>query len=242
MDAQELEKIAGKGEDSRTQFKADVESPDGLAAEIVSLLNARGGVVYVGIGDDGEVSGLAPRDVRRINQMVSNVASQHVRNPVSVLTENIALRRRPRGGPLHRRHPPGCRERFRPRGCPGPHRGCLAPAARPLPARACRPHGPGPRHGATPCRRPEEGRPPGAPRRHSRPLGSPRRGVTLPADRAWEALGALPMPLRRPPRKQSARGSERKAAFFFCPGGKKEGVKSEKMRRRAFWRAETSDE
>lgn len=91
MDASELKKIAEKGEDSRTQFKADIESPDGLAAEIVSLLNARGGVIYVGIGDGGEVSGLESRDVRRINQMVSNVASQHVRNPVSVLTENIAL-------------------------------------------------------------------------------------------------------------------------------------------------------
>ena len=39
MNARELKKIAAKGEDSRTQFKADIDSPDALAAEIVSFLN-----------------------------------------------------------------------------------------------------------------------------------------------------------------------------------------------------------
>lgn len=91
MNALELLKIAQKGEDSRVQFKVDIDRPDGLAAEIVSFLNARGGVIYVGIGDGGDLVGLGPADVRRINQMVSNVASQHIRNPVSVLTENVVL-------------------------------------------------------------------------------------------------------------------------------------------------------
>lgn len=79
------------GEDSRSQFKADVANPDALAAELVAMLNAEGGTIYIGIGDDGSLKGLGSADVRRINQMISNVAAQHVKNPVSVTTENVVL-------------------------------------------------------------------------------------------------------------------------------------------------------
>ncbi len=95
-----------KGEDSLNQFKIDVNNPDSLAAEIVSFLNARGGTIYIGVSDIGEVKGLSLADVRRINLLISNVASQHIRNPVSVVTENVAL---PDGGVvIVLRIPEGC--------------------------------------------------------------------------------------------------------------------------------------
>ena len=58
MDKAELIEIAKRGEDSRHQFKVDVMNPDSLAAEVVALLNASGGFVFIGIddksdGDDG---------------------------------------------------------------------------------------------------------------------------------------------------------------------------------------------
>ena len=79
------------GEDSRSQFKADVTNPDALAAELVAMLNAEGGTIYIGVDDDGTLNGLSSSDVRRINQMISNVAAQNVKNPVSVTTENVVL-------------------------------------------------------------------------------------------------------------------------------------------------------
>lgn len=91
MDEENLHKIAQKGEDSGTQFKLDVTSPDAMAAEIVSFLNANGGTIYLGVSDSGDIVGLDSESVRRLNQMISNVATQHIRNPVALFTENILL-------------------------------------------------------------------------------------------------------------------------------------------------------
>ena len=41
MTLKELVQNVARGEDSENQFKADVTSPDSLAAEIVSFLNAK---------------------------------------------------------------------------------------------------------------------------------------------------------------------------------------------------------
>ena len=91
MDIEELKLEIAKGEDSGRQFKIDVTNPDSLAAEVVAMLNARGGFVFIGIDDHGGLGGLDADGVRRINQMISNIASQHIKNPVSLTTENIVL-------------------------------------------------------------------------------------------------------------------------------------------------------
>ena len=91
MDIEELKEEIAKGEDSGRQFKAYVTNPDSLAAEVVAMLNARGGLVFIGVDDNGGLDGLDADGVRRINQMISNVASQHIKNPVSLTTENIVL-------------------------------------------------------------------------------------------------------------------------------------------------------
>ena len=75
MNEEDLMKIAKKGEDSHSQFKSDVANPDSLAAEIVSLLNADGGTIYLGISDNGDISGLDGEDVRRLN-LISEKSSR----------------------------------------------------------------------------------------------------------------------------------------------------------------------
>ena len=93
MNLKELRKIAARGEDSHIQFKLDIRSPEGLASEVVAFLNSKGGTIFVGISDSCKIVGLPPEDVRRVNQLVSNVASQSVRDPVSLITENITVGR-----------------------------------------------------------------------------------------------------------------------------------------------------
>ncbi len=90
-DAQALLGRIALGEDSTRQFKADVKNPESLAAEMVAFANADGGRMFIGVADDGSAVGLAAADVRRINQLIGNVASQLVRSPVDVRTENVAL-------------------------------------------------------------------------------------------------------------------------------------------------------
>ncbi len=85
----EFKKQVSLGEDSRRQFKADLHNADSLAAEIAAFANADGGVIYIGVADNGSLPGLSNEDVSRINQLISNTASQHVRSPITVQTENI---------------------------------------------------------------------------------------------------------------------------------------------------------
>jgi ATP-dependent DNA helicase RecG len=79
------------GEDSSRQFKADLRNAESLAAEMVAFSNSSGGTLYIGVADDGTMAGLSAPDVARINQLISNTASQLVRSPITVQTENIAL-------------------------------------------------------------------------------------------------------------------------------------------------------
>ncbi len=91
MDLEELKSIVSKGEDSKHQFKEDIRNVDSLAAEIVAFSNSRGGVLLIGVSNKGVLSGLSSADVDRMNQIISNAANQHVRSPVTVQTENIAI-------------------------------------------------------------------------------------------------------------------------------------------------------
>ncbi len=82
-----LDTIAS-GESSRIQFKADFKNPNQLAAEMVALANSGGGRILVGVNDDGSITGLLAPDIGRLNQLISNVASQLVHPPINPITEN----------------------------------------------------------------------------------------------------------------------------------------------------------
>ena len=80
-----------RGEDSGNQFKADIRNADSLAAEMAAFANSDGGAIYIGVADDGSIPGLNKKDVQRINQLISNAASQHVRSPLTVQTKNMTM-------------------------------------------------------------------------------------------------------------------------------------------------------
>lgn len=91
MTVRALKQAISNGEDSKNQFKSDIRSPEQLAAELVAFSNAEGGTIYVGVKDTGAISALDAPDVRRLNQLISNVASGFVRAPIAVDTENVAV-------------------------------------------------------------------------------------------------------------------------------------------------------
>lgn len=89
METTELIDLLSRGEDSRQQFKTDMNNADALAAEIVAFSNTAGGRIFIGVNDDGSVRGLSGADVARLNMLIANVASQVVRPAVNPLTENV---------------------------------------------------------------------------------------------------------------------------------------------------------
>ncbi len=91
METTELLEAISRGEDSRHQFKRDVTNATSIAAEMAALANSGGGHVFIGVADDGEVFELDTVNVARLNQLVSNAASNLVRPPVNPHTENVAV-------------------------------------------------------------------------------------------------------------------------------------------------------
>lgn len=90
MDVEELQLVLANGEDSKHQFKHEITRIESLAAELAAFANSGGGRVFIGVADDGQISGLKPEQVRQFNQQLSNAASNNVRPPIHPLTENIA--------------------------------------------------------------------------------------------------------------------------------------------------------
>ncbi len=93
MSLKELKAQIALGEDSHRQFKQDITNADSLAAEMVAFANSEGGTIFIGVADDGTLPGLSKADVARLNLLISNAASQNVRSPLTVQTENVAVRK-----------------------------------------------------------------------------------------------------------------------------------------------------
>lgn len=93
MEAIELIELISRGEDSRTQFKQsqDVTNAKSLAGEMVAFANRKGGRILIGVDDAGSVIGLTTSDIRRINQLISNTATNCVRPSINPETENIPV-------------------------------------------------------------------------------------------------------------------------------------------------------
>lgn len=89
MDGTELKTIIARGEDSKHQFKSDVTHADALGAEMAAFANTNGGMILIGVDDNGAITGLSNEAVHRINQLIGNAANQNVSGPVNPLTENI---------------------------------------------------------------------------------------------------------------------------------------------------------
>jgi len=84
-----LDALILTGEDSRHQFKRDIAHVDQIAAELVAFANSAGGQLLIGVADNGHIAGLTPGDISRLNQLLSNAASQHVKPPINPLTTNV---------------------------------------------------------------------------------------------------------------------------------------------------------
>ncbi len=91
MEVTEFLEIISRGEDSKHQFKQDFTNEISLAQEMIAFSNSGGGQIFIGVNDNGDIVGLSQQDINRLNNLISNAASQHVKNPINPHTENISL-------------------------------------------------------------------------------------------------------------------------------------------------------
>jgi len=58
----ELEELIAKGEGDRLDFKKTITHLDKIARTLVSFANTRGGIILVGVMDNGKISGIDPEE------------------------------------------------------------------------------------------------------------------------------------------------------------------------------------
>ena len=91
METSELLEIIARDEDSKHQLKANVTNSTSVAQEMVAFSNTLGGMIIIGVSNDGTISGLTREDMGRLSNLISNAASQHVKPPINPITENFSL-------------------------------------------------------------------------------------------------------------------------------------------------------
>ena len=92
MEASEVLDIIAGGETSKAQFKLNVTNATSIAQEIVAFANTKGGFIIIGVNDKtGAVEGLSFKDIQRINNLLTTAANEHVKSPISIETETVAV-------------------------------------------------------------------------------------------------------------------------------------------------------
>ncbi|HBE04394.1 MAG: hypothetical protein A2096_02220 [Spirochaetes bacterium GWF1_41_5] len=82
MNESEFEILIRGGENTRLQFKKNLTNANALALELIAFSNSLGGQIIIGVDDEGDVIGLSGDDISRINQLLSNAASENYVPPI----------------------------------------------------------------------------------------------------------------------------------------------------------------
>ena len=87
--AEVLELIANQ-ENSRVEFKRDDIHPDQLTKEMSALLNLEGGVILLGVEQDGQISGLTRR-LEVAEEWVMNIARNNLQPPTTPVWTSVVM-------------------------------------------------------------------------------------------------------------------------------------------------------
>ncbi len=92
MEALELLEIISQGETSKVEFKGNIDSPDKLNAEMVAFANSLGGLLIIGVDDNGDVKGLSKDQLKKYQNLAMNLAANNTKPPIgSIWTEVVKI-------------------------------------------------------------------------------------------------------------------------------------------------------
>ena len=91
MNTEDILQDIALGEDSSRQFKVQLNNAQQLAKEMCAMSNSRGGLIYVGVQDDGGISGISAEDLRTYNQWISAAANEMIRPAIYPHTKSFEI-------------------------------------------------------------------------------------------------------------------------------------------------------
>ena len=89
LDAEDVTRLIELGESSKVEFKEDSVHNDRLAMEIAAFANFKGGVILLGVSDDGQINGLTREDNE---ERVMNICSSLVEPRVIPEYEHVFIK------------------------------------------------------------------------------------------------------------------------------------------------------
>ena len=88
MSSDYIEELIRQGENTSIEFKRGDVRTENLAKELIAFSNSSGGVVLLGIEDNGEIQGL--KNPRNYEEWISNLTHNKVIPPINVdYTESV---------------------------------------------------------------------------------------------------------------------------------------------------------
>src|SRR3972149_10653558 len=97
MEPLELSELIQKGESSTVEFKERIvkgKKSDAydIAVEMIAFSNTKGGIIVIGVDNKtGELNGLSFKEIEATNELLSNAASDNVKSPIIIFTEQITV-------------------------------------------------------------------------------------------------------------------------------------------------------
>jgi predicted HTH transcriptional regulator len=82
----ELQRLILQGENDTVDFKQRVTQPEKIARTLVSFANTRGGVILIGVKDNGTISGIDPEEEKHTLQLAADF---YCDPPVKVRYEEV---------------------------------------------------------------------------------------------------------------------------------------------------------
>ena len=93
MSTDEIAQAVQGGETMYAEFKSAAARPESLATAFISFLNTEGGVLWLGIEDDGTVTGVA--DVDGARQRVDQILANNVTPRATAFIEQVEVGGKP---------------------------------------------------------------------------------------------------------------------------------------------------
>ena len=92
LDNDSLRDLIKAGENSRVEFKLDIEHQDSLLQEIVAFANTEGGRIIIGVCDKTfNIIGLTKEGKEHIDTKIANITSDLIRPFLNIITETTII-------------------------------------------------------------------------------------------------------------------------------------------------------
>ena len=85
----EIRAQISQGEDQQHEFKRLIDNPESIAGEIVALANSDGGLLFIGVEDDGTIVGCS--DPAKVKQTLTNICRDRCRPPITPGLEEVSI-------------------------------------------------------------------------------------------------------------------------------------------------------